>query len=258
MNPMEQVWEQVAQPDDNGKKCIRYKSDRDLLFLYANGFVDFRKYTLTDWINAFAESRAQNGSYRVTKAQWIAKEKYRLNVPITDPFDPMRLKEREFTEAEFRVVLRRYLCPSTWIPESSIPSILNHYRKQKQLLNGKIKIDKGIKKELQECLERIPSPLRMLQLDVARIRKSGKFKPAVAARTGYAVGPALSINGTGQGPQRGPRRRRPLKRTQEEASDPEPGIISEPPRNSSSSFSSSRIFLSRSRICSDRNKAGIS
>ncbi|MBI4196965.1 MAG: hypothetical protein HY539_04000 [Deltaproteobacteria bacterium] len=190
MTPMEELWEQVSQPADDGQKYITYKTAQDLLFLYANGFVDHRKYTLDAWIKAFDECRQSDGSYKITKQQWLAKESYRYSGPVEEPFDPHRLQERDFTEAEFEAVLKYFVCPSTWINESSIPIILDDLRKRKKLVNGKIRIDPAVKKEIQEVLDKFPSPLRVLQLDVARIRKRGRFKEPVRQKnmTAYVAG----------------------------------------------------------------------
>lgn len=185
MTPLEELWEKVAQPGDDGHKYITYKGEQDLIFLYANGFVDFRKYTAAAWVEAFTESKQKNGSYRVTREQWLAKEKYRLNEPVGEPFDPGRLKEKEITEAEFAAVLKHFICPSTWIPEANIPNMLEYYRKNKKLANGKIRIDPSIKKEFKDVLEKLPSPLRVLQLDVARVR--GKRK-TTGGKSAYVAG----------------------------------------------------------------------
>lgn len=188
MTPMEELWEQVAKPAADGQKQITYKTDQDLLFLYANGFVDFRKFTLADWIKAFDDSKQKDGSYRVTRQQWLAKDKYRFTGAIGEPFDPQRLKEREYTEQEFSQILKLFICPSTWIPEQNIPGLLDYFKKKKKLVDGKIRIDKDVKKEFQESLDKIPSPLRILQLDVARFRRQKGAAPAATSGSGYQAG----------------------------------------------------------------------
>ena len=185
MNPMEELWERIAQPAEDGQKQITYKTDQDLVFLYANGFVDFRKYTLADWIKAFDDSKQADGSYQVTRPQWLAKERFRYAGPIGEPFDPQRLKEREYSEEEFAKILKAFVCPSTWIHEQNVPNIVAYFKK-KQGLKGKVRIDKGVKREFQESLDKIPSPLRILQLDVARFSKG---KPAKGGeKTAYQAG----------------------------------------------------------------------
>ncbi len=188
-NPMEEIWDQVAQTDKDGQKYIRYKGQYDLIFLYANGFVDFRKFPLEEWIGAFADSREPDESYKVTRDQWMAKARFRYSGPVGDPFDPQTLKEREFSEDEFRDIFKQFICPATWIPEGSIPQILDYYRKKGRLVGGKIKMDPELKKDFQEVLEKLPSPLRVLQLDVANIRyRKGFPMPATTPATGYVAG----------------------------------------------------------------------
>ncbi|MBI2982463.1 MAG: hypothetical protein HYY44_09300 [Deltaproteobacteria bacterium] len=190
-DPMEELWEVVSQEDKDGQRSIIYQNQYDLLYLYANGFVDFKKYTLDQWIKAFDDSKEKDGSYKITKDQWLKKAEYRYNGPIGDPFDPDRLQEREFSEKEFEAVFKQFVCPSTWIPEANIPVILDYYRKQNKLVNGKIRINKMIKGEIRQALDRIPSPLRILQLDVASLRnksRKGFPMPATAPQTGYVPG----------------------------------------------------------------------
>jgi hypothetical protein len=188
---MEELWETVSQEGKDGTRSINYQGDYDLLYLFANGLVDFKKYTLDDWIKSFVDSKQSDGSYKVSKDQWLAKRKYRYEGPIGEPFDPDQLQEREFTEDEFKAVFIHFICPVTWAPESSIPQILEHYRKNGRLVGGRIRIDKEIKNDLRQALERIPNPLRILQLDVARIqgkRPRGIASEAVTPGTVFVAG----------------------------------------------------------------------
>lgn len=220
MNPMEELWDKVAQPEKDGQKYISYKNDQDLLFLYANGFVDFRKFSLDDWIRSFQPSKQKDGSYRVTHEQWLEKEKFRFAGAVGEPFDPERLKEREYSEAEFTAVLKHFICPSTWIAETNIPQILDFYRSKNKLVNGKILMDRILKKELEEVLEKVPSPLRILQLDVARVRGRGKLKIEAAPKSGYVAG---------QNAQKlAAERLRQLAQTPEKPAEPIPGIETVP------------------------------
>lgn len=191
MTPMEELWEKIASPGPSGEKFIHYKSEYNLVYLYANGFVDFRKYSLKGWIDAFGESRQKDGSFRISRDQWIAKGRYRYDGPIGPLFDPNKLKERDYTEAEFAILLKRSICPATTIPEKNIPAILDHYRKGKKLVDGKIRMDRSLKREIAATLQKIPSPLRQLQLTVALFRKKGPAAPTAPtapAKSGYATG----------------------------------------------------------------------
>ncbi len=185
---MEELWEKIAQPGEGGQKYILYQNDFDLLYLYANGFVDFKKYKLDEWVKSFADSRQADGSYKIAKPQWLQKEKYRYNGPIGEPFDPEKLPEKEYAEAEFKQILKEKICGSTWIPESQIPEMLDYFRKQKKLSDGKIRLDKAIKKEFAEVLQKVPSPLRILQLDVAMHRKKGGAASPTTTASGFIAG----------------------------------------------------------------------
>lgn len=191
MTPMEELWEKTAVTGDDGQKYIIYKGPDDLLYLYACGFVDFRQYKPQEWIESFNDSKLKNGIYLVTKEQWLAKEKYRYTGPVGEPFDPDFLVEKEITEGQFEKIFRYFICPSTWVPIESIPPILEGYRKRKKLVDGKIKIDSELKKEFKRVLEKMPSPLRILQLDVEMIRSGKGRKASPTGKTQYETGPSV-------------------------------------------------------------------
>ena len=77
METMENIWNKVASIDAREARSIIYKDENDLAYLYAQGFVDARNHTLEEWIEAFKDSRREDGSYRLSHSQWMAKKKYR-------------------------------------------------------------------------------------------------------------------------------------------------------------------------------------
>jgi len=118
MNPMEYIWEKVAGATGDGEKAIVYRDVHDLKYLYASGFADTSKFTLDEWLRAFADSKREDGSYRLTHPQWMAKKKYR--------FDPLSTKEESHSiqnnsEASFKQ-LKDLIATAKTVPSSEIPS----------------------------------------------------------------------------------------------------------------------------------------
>ncbi len=166
MDPMQQIWDKVATVAEGGEKLVVYQNDYDLVYLYANGFVDAEKFSLEAWLEAFASSKQKAGGYRVTHAQWMEKKKFRYAGFVDKPFDPSRLKDAEYSEAEFATLLADYLVPSTWLKTSSIPQVLKNYQSAGKFKNGKYIVDQAVKNDFAKMLQRFPSPLRVLQIDV--------------------------------------------------------------------------------------------
>ena len=183
MDPMEQLWGKLSSPDDQGEKYIVYKNNYDLVYLYANGFVNAEKYTLDEWLQAFTDSKRKDGSYRLTHKQWLAKKLYRYDGLVDKPFDPNRLKEQEYTEVQFTAVLKKFMVPSTWLTEKSIPQVIKNYQERGKFKDGKILIDRTIKEDFAKMLQFFPSPLRMLQIDVHGLPKGVKLPTSTATTT---------------------------------------------------------------------------
>ena len=182
---MEHIWKQVAKKEEGGQEFIHYTGVAELNFLYFTGFVNTQKYTLQEWQKAFDDSRQSNGSYRVTKDQWMAKQAFRYNGPVGRPFKPLDdLQEREYNETEIVDVLKNKIVPSTSVDEKTILGYVNHYKSRGMLVNGKMKVDKSLKRDIHTLLEMYPSPLRVLQINVQKMREQqagvGKEKAAAA------------------------------------------------------------------------------
>lgn len=191
MEPMEQLWQKLASPDKTGEPVIVYNSIGDLVFLYANGFVDAVQYSLKEWLEAFADSRQKDGSYRLTRPQWLAKKKYRYDGVVEKPFDPWRIKEREYNEAEFAAILRDFIVPSTWLAKESIPQVIANYQSHGLFKDGKILVNKVIKEDFSKMLKLFPSPLRILQISVHGVPKGIKQWDSVqtAQKSGFTQAP---------------------------------------------------------------------
>lgn len=191
---MEELWLKVSKPAKDGNRYITLKGLGDIGFLYATGFVDVQKFTFKEWMDAFAPSRQKDGSFVVTHPQWMAKKKFRFDGKLDAPFDAFTIEERDYTEAELTKLMTEKIIPNTIYNQSYIPQVLNNLRAQKKLVNGKIKIDKGIKEFIHNLINTYPSPKRILELMVGALKyaKDNKYKMSQLGlqKSSFAAGSA--------------------------------------------------------------------
>src|SRR5262249_30757370 len=112
-DPMLVIWEKVSQPFPEGRRCIQWRTRADIDYLYDTGFVDTDRYKKEEWIDAFKDSLLPDGSYLITREQWLAKGVYRFSGPTAAPFDPLSLQEGEWEVEEFEKILEEKIFPST-------------------------------------------------------------------------------------------------------------------------------------------------
>lgn len=175
MDQLEQIWNQVATQAEDGKKYIILKLGiQDLMFLYMSGFVDAKKYSFKQWMEAFTPSRRPNGHYWVLKEHWLEKKKYHYTGPVKIPFDPMKMEERDYEEQEITKLLTEKILPGTMFNVAYAPTIINNLKAQGRLINGKFRIDQELKKYLLGVMNQYPSPMRILEVSVDRMRKAKK------------------------------------------------------------------------------------
>lgn len=171
---MDEIWQSIAREKD-GKRCIIYKNVGDLATLYVGGFVDVIQYKFKEWVEAFKSSRQADGSYLVTYPQWIEKKKFRYSGPIGEPFDPLTLADAELTEEEFIKFLVQIIIPhTTLVAETVLPQIWTNTQKMGLFKNGKVLFNEECKRGLLFLMNNFPSPLRVQQILVDRIRNGGR------------------------------------------------------------------------------------
>lgn len=179
----EDIWNKIAEKDSSGNLIIRYESEEDIIFLYSSGFVDAEKFSLDDWVDAFKESRQQDGSYHVTHPQWLDKQKYYYAGPILEPFNALKIPEREYTTDELIDLFKTCIVPSSQMSEDKIPILLQEYEKQGLLKDGKFQMTMKQKKDLHDSIKQFPSPLHVLEVNVERMQQ-GATEPTVTEVSG--------------------------------------------------------------------------
>src|SRR5204863_7506137 len=98
------------------------------------------KYSLQDWVSAFLPSRLADGSYIVNHEQWMEKKKFRYTGPVGHPFEPSKIPEKEYDEADFLKLLKEKIIPNTIFDESAMPQLLATLKVPQKLKNGKINL----------------------------------------------------------------------------------------------------------------------
>ena len=166
MDPMQEIWNSVANTRPDGKQTVIFNNVNDLSLMYVSGFVDVQKVSFQTWIGAFSSSRRADGSYELTHPQWMDKKQYRYNGVIERPFDIHGLPEKVYTEEEFVTLLIEKVLPHTIFDASALPKLMTLFKTQKRLQDGKIKVDKAFKKVIAHFVDDNPSPLRILQVMV--------------------------------------------------------------------------------------------
>jgi hypothetical protein len=191
---MEELWLKVSKPAKDGNRYILLKGLGDIGFLYATGFVDVQKFSFKDWMDSFLSSRQKDGSFVITKPQWMEKKKFRYEGKIEPPFDAFTIEEKEYTESELTKLLTDKIIPNTIYNQSYIPQVLNNLRAQKKLVNGKIRIDREMKEFIHNLINTYPSPKRILELMVGALKyaKDNKYKMSQLGlqKSAFAAGSA--------------------------------------------------------------------
>lgn len=167
---MESVWAQAAQTTQDGGRCLFFKTDQELYFLYSHGFVDYQKYPLKQWIAAFQTSRQKGGSYRITHDQWLEKSKFCYMGAIGVPFDAMTLPDKTYTEKELKDFLSERIIPQTVTDDKAIPELIEQLKTKKKIVNGSAKLDADLKQIMNGFMNTYASPMRQLELENEAIR----------------------------------------------------------------------------------------
>lgn len=189
---LQSIWDKLSKPAKDGKKWLTFRDRNDLVYLYSTGFVDEKQYTLQDWIKAFDDSRQADGSYLIAEGSWMDKVKFHYAGPIGVPFDPLDLRDGDWTEADMEKVIVEKILPSIYFTEAEFRKIFDEV-KPTFFLNGVYKLNSAVKKDLKELIDLIPSPAHVRALGVAEAR--GRASPgskSAGVSTGFSSGPSQS------------------------------------------------------------------
>ncbi len=172
------IWQQVSQPATDGNRYIFFKSLTDIEYLYCTGFVDEEVYTIKQWVESFNDSRQPDGSYVINEIEWMDKIPFRHVKPVGPPFDPMTLKEGDWTEEEMQRFLQTTLLPNLFFTKEEFAQIFDLAKQNGLYVNGKYRITPLIKRDIHQMITQYPSPRRARELAMQEAKK-----PPTAATT---------------------------------------------------------------------------
>lgn len=158
---MEQLWDSLKKTDDG--KQIRY-TDKDIEQLWQFGFVDTSKTTVEEWNSFFRPHRQTDGSYLLSKDDFLALDEYRYKGEIHIPFDAMKINEGKYTDEGFDELVDISISPSCSLSRPEIKKYFDLFKKDFRGNDGLLLIKKDAKERIQILLEDRPSPLRNLEI----------------------------------------------------------------------------------------------
>jgi hypothetical protein len=163
-NLLKEIWSKVPKEIHNGEEFIRYKT-LDVPILYLMRIADPKKCTIQEWVNEFKDSQQRDGSYLVSREQFMAKEKlFNTKTPSRAPFDASAIQEGHWSEADLDHLYFERIREETVLSDGDWEVIKSRIRNNE----GKLSIDKSFKKELGYVLKHFSSAMRNKSLHLSR------------------------------------------------------------------------------------------
>ncbi len=177
---MERLWDKLPKNKDG--YTVTY-APGDLPYLYSRGFVDSQRFTLEQWKQAFAPYKAKDGNFILTREQFLKLDVYRFKQIVGDAFEPLKLREGAWPDHELAYLWQSTIKTSSTITFEIFEKSIEIYKKKGKVNKlGHLLVDLEVKQQLQYLLERFPSPKRILEKEVAKIREKRGEKIAGASK----------------------------------------------------------------------------
>jgi hypothetical protein len=192
---MEWLWEKLCEKDENGDLYIIW-THPDVVEMYHNGFVDTDKFSKEKWIEAFKGDPREGVHYKISKKSWLAKRPFRYNKKLTAPFDPLSIREGEWSPEDLRALLENKVFPLTTISDRQIDPMFKTAREMGRYVNGFYVVTKPFKIGLKSLIMNNPSPKFRREQDFAKAeqqleskgKKSAKSTLTDQRKSGFVVG----------------------------------------------------------------------
>lgn len=159
VNVMEAIWASSEKAEDG---CLHYPIEF-IDFLWEHGFVDTQKYSKEDWRQAFAPFRQADGSYKISRDEFLTLDKYRYRGDIHIPFDAMRINEGKYTDEGLGELVRDSIEPSCGLAPDPFKKFIDDLKEEYRQADDLILIKADAKLKIKKLLEDYPSPLRRLE-----------------------------------------------------------------------------------------------
>ncbi len=160
-NGMELFWDRLPKRPDDDHITL---SQEDIDAMWESGIVDTKQYPITAWRDAFDVHRQADGTYVLSKEEFLSKETYRYKGEIMVPFDAMQINEGKYTDEGLNELFDASIAPSSSLSPAEIKKFLDDLKTLFREPNGLVKIGKEAKAQIRDMIEANPSPLRKLEL----------------------------------------------------------------------------------------------
>lgn len=160
-NGMELFWERLQKYPDEAHVTL---SQEDVDTMWDSGIVDTKQYPIAAWRAAFDVHRQADGTYLLSKEEFLSKETYRYKGEIMVPFDAMQINEGKYTDEGLNELFDASIAPSASLSPAELKKFLDDLKTLFREPNGLVKIGKEAKTQIRDIIDQNPSPLRRLEL----------------------------------------------------------------------------------------------
>lgn len=179
---MRWIWDQMHRSDIKlPPDHLIFEGEHDLAYLYNCGFVDTDHYSYDDWLNAFRSHRQKNGSYRLTLDDWLSKTGFRYFGSIEPPFDPMTMREGEWSLEDYKEFSKEKILPEITMTYEQFLAGIEQSKKTGDIVNNSITITPERKQKLAETMDNLATPKRRRALDAFQMKRENELEQVPAA-----------------------------------------------------------------------------
>lgn len=160
-NGMELLWKQVINKPDENHAIL---TAADVEGMWEAGIVDTKQFSKEVWFDAFDSHKQPDGTYLLSKDEFLTKEPYRYKGEIMVPLDPAMINEGKYTDEGLNELFTLSIAPSCSFSPAELKKFLDDLKDEFREADGLIKIGRSAKAKIKDLLYNTPSPMRRLEL----------------------------------------------------------------------------------------------
>ncbi len=160
-NGMELLWNNLPKKPDENHTTI---SLDDIDTMWHLGTVDTVKFSIDEWRAAFDNYGQADGTYVLSREEFLAMEPYRYKGEVMLPFDAMLINEGKYTDEGLQELIDLSIAPSCSYTPTQMHDFMTDLKESNRDKRNLIRIDVNAKAEIKKLVEGNPSPLRRLEL----------------------------------------------------------------------------------------------
>ncbi|MBN1282499.1 MAG: hypothetical protein JXA24_01855 [Proteobacteria bacterium] len=158
---MEYLWSTLEKSPDG--RHLRY-TEFDVEQLWAMGFVDTARINMQEWKAIFEPMRQADGTFLLTRDQFMSLDRWRYRGEIRIPFDAMMINEGKYTDDGLDELVEASIAPSCILPEAELRASVEKLKEEFRGPDGLILVKGPAKTRIKKLLDKYPSPLRNLEI----------------------------------------------------------------------------------------------